>query len=215
VESLTINFNLQYQLEVARVILSGSDKLMDDPFATGKKMVVVEEKLFSYNESVSPLIYRIRQLTRNFQEKTSELTETLYLLLEAVLLANAELDKEIRKIDAIKLSTKKEMYRRLNEIKDYIDSCCNEDITLDSLSKIALMSPFHLLRQFKKNFHITPHQYLISRRLDRAKNKIVHSGDTIKDICLMTGFRDISSFTKLFKHKFGVSPQQYRTIIKG
>ena len=106
------------------------------------------------------------------------------------------------------------MYRRLNEVKDYIDSCFNEDITLDDLSKIALMSPFHLLRQFKKNYHITPHQYLINRRLDRAKNSILYSNASLTDICFMIGFRDISSFSKLFKRRFGLSPQQYRSAIK-
>jgi AraC-like DNA-binding protein len=66
------------------------------------------------------------------------------------------------------------------------------------------------LRQFKKNYQLTPHQYLIHRRLDRAKNSILYSTASMTDICFMIGFDDVSSFSKLFKRRFGLSPQQYR-----
>jgi AraC family transcriptional regulator len=196
------------------VVLGKNDKLVDDPFFSGNQGFLVEEKLFNFNKSVSPWIYKIKQLTENFHDNTAPINESLYFLLEAIFLTNAELFNEIEDIDAAKFSTKKEMYRRLNEVKDYIDSCFNEDITLDSLSKIALMSPFHLLRQFRKNYHTTPHQYLTSRRLDRAKDSIVYSNASLTDICFMIGFRDISSFSKLFKRRFGISPKQYRTAVK-
>ena len=214
VESLTINFNLQYQSEVARTVFTENDKLVDDPFITSQRGIVVEEKLFSYSPAISGLINKIKALTENFPGNAALIDETLYFLLEAVLLTNAEAINEIKNIHAARSSTRKEMYRRLNEVKDYIDSCFNEDISLDDLSKIALMSPFHLLRQFKKNYHITPHQYLINRRLDRAKNSILYSSASMTDICFMIGFSDISSFSKLFKRRFGVSPQQYRSAIK-
>lgn len=158
VESLTINFNKRYQSDVARVVLSGNDNLVDNPFSVGSSGVLVEEKLFGHNELVSPLIYKIKRLAENFQENAIPINETLYFLLEALLLTNADLINEIKGINAARLSTKKEIYRRLNEVKDYIDSCYNEEITIDSLSKIACMSPFHcylkigaFLRKIRKN----------------------------------------------------------------
>lgn len=210
VESLTINFNIHYQSEAAKVLLSDADKLVDDPFTTATSGLCFEEKLFIHNTTVSPFIYKIRNLTRNFPKNTGAINETLYFLLEALLINNRELAYQIKEIDASRLSTKKEIYRRLNEVKDYIDSCYNEDITLDVLSKIALMSPFHLLRQFKKNYRQTPHQYLTARRLEKARSCIVYSKAPLTDICFSIGFGDISSFSKLFKRKFGLSPQQYR-----
>jgi AraC family transcriptional regulator len=214
VESLTINFNIDYQADVGRVVLAGNDKLLDDPFTTGKRGMVIEEKLFSHNSTASPLVYKIKKLTANFEKNADAINETLYFLLEAILLSDAALFNEIKEVDAVKLSTRKEMFRRLNEVRDYIDSCFNEDISLEKLSKIALMSPFHLLRQFRKNYHTTPHQYLITRRLNRAKSSITYSNASLADICFMTGFRDASSFSKLFKRRFGLSPQQYRDAIK-
>jgi AraC family transcriptional regulator len=210
VESLTINFHIHYQSEVARTVLSGTDKMIDDPFAKGDMNLFFEEKLFGHNQSVSPFIYTIRKLTQNFNKNQPAVNETLYFLLEALLLNNRELIHKIKEIDARRFSTQKEIYRRLNAVKDYIDSCFNEEITLDELSKIALMSPFHLLRQFKKNYRQTPHQYLTARRLEKARSCIVYSKAPLTDICFSIGFSDISSFSKLFKRKFGLSPQQYR-----
>jgi AraC-like DNA-binding protein len=210
VESLTINFNAKYEAEVSRVVLQDIDKLIDNPFNTDKEGVFFEEKLYAHNSTVSPLIYTVRELSENFHENKDSLNEVLYFLLEAMLLNNTEIINEINKIDAAKLSTRMEIYRRLNEAKDYIDSCFNEDITLDDLSNISLMSPFHLLRQFKKNYGITPHQYLMNCRLEQAKRNILTTDKSLTDICFMIGFKDMSSYSKLFKRKYGLSPQQYR-----
>ena len=214
VESLTINFSREYQSDVKRTLCTATDSLIDQPFESSKESVCVEERLYRHNNSVSPLIYKVRKLTKNFHANEALLNETLYFLLDALLQNNAQLIHEIRGIHAARLSTKKEVYRRLNEVKDYIDSCFNEDITLESLSGIALMSPFHLLRQFKKNFHVTPHQYLMSQRLQRARDYLTSSKVTLTNICFMTGFRDASSFSKLFKKRYGLSPQQYREAVK-
>ena len=214
VESLTINFNREYQSDVKRTICTPVDKLVDQPVSSSQELLYVEEKLYKYNHSVSLLIYRIRELTKDFHDNEAALQETLYFLLDALFRHNAQLVHEIKDIQAVRLSTRMEIYRRLNEVRDYIDSCFNEDITLEKLAGIALMSPFHLLRQFKKNYRVTPHQYLISRRLERARAALVNSDALLADICFMTGFRDTCSFSKLFRKKFGRSPQQYRDDIR-
>ena len=214
VESLTINFNREYQSDVRRVMAMSADKLLDQPFESPDELVFIEEKLYKHNNFVSPLIFRVRSLSRHFHENEASISETLYFLLNAIIQNNASLIHEIEGVPAAKLSTKREIYRRLNEVKDYMDSCSNEDITLESLSKIALMSPFHLLRQFKKNFHLTPYQYLINRRLDRAVDILTSSDGTLAEICFITGFRDTSSFCKLFRKRYSLSPQQFRESIK-
>ena len=214
IESLTINFNREYQGDVKRVLALAADKLLDQPFDSPNEVVFIEEKLYKHNSSVSPLIFNVRSLTRRFHQNEASLSETLYFLLDALIQNNAYLIHEIRDVQAARFSTKKEIYRRLNEVKDYIDSCSNEDITLESLSRIALMSPFHLLRQFKKNFYVTPYQYLISCRLDRARDLLNRSDTSLTDICFITGFRDASSFSKVFRKRYSLSPQQYRESVK-
>ena len=214
VESLTINFNREYQGDVRRVMVMPADKLLDQPFESPCEVVFVEEKLYKHNNIVSPLIFKLRSLSTHFHENKAPISETLYFLLNALIEHNATLIHEIKGVPAARLSTKKEIYRRLNEVKDYIDSCSNEDISLESLSKIALMSPFHLLRQFKKNFHTTPYQYLINCRMDRAVDILTSSDATLADVCFLTGFRDTSSFSKLFRKRYRLSPQRYRESVK-
>ena len=210
VESLAILFSSQYKNEVSKVFLQNNDQLINDPFHYSQHDLFFEEKLFPYNLSISRFINLIRELTKNFPENARSINEILYFLLEALILNNSETAKEIDEINAMKASTKQEIYRRLNAVKDHIDSCFNEEITLNDLSKIALMSPFHLLRQFKKNYRITPHQYIMKQRLEQSKKIILNSEHSITDICFMIGFKDISSYSKLFKKSYGLSPTQFR-----
>ena len=66
--------------------LAGNDKLLDDPFTTGKRGIVIEEKLFNHNSTVSPLVYKIKKLTGNFEDNADAINETLYFLLEAIII---------------------------------------------------------------------------------------------------------------------------------
>ena len=154
VESLAIIFNSHYKSEVSKVLLQSEDQLIDQPFADFSKDVFFEERLFAYNLPISKFIQSIRELTNDLPTNTRSINELLFFLLEALMLNNDEAIKAINNIDATRHVTRQEIYRRLNDVKDYIDSCFNEDITLNDLSKIALMSPFHLLRQFKKNYRM-------------------------------------------------------------
>ena len=105
------------------------------------------------------------------------------------------------------------LYKRLHIAKDYIQSCYHEDISLDSLSKICYLNSFHLLREFKKYFKTTPHKYLTHVRLQEAKKLIEHTDTSITDAVTEIGFEDLSSFSKLFKNYFGVSPHNYRKSV--
>jgi AraC-like DNA-binding protein len=210
VESLAIIFNSHYKSEVSKVLLETEDKLIDQPFHDSNNDVVFEERLFAYNLPISRFIQAIRELTKDLTENSKSINELLFFLLEELMLNNTEAIKAMNKIDAAKFSTRKEIYRRLNDVKDYIDSCFNEDVTLNDLSAIALMSPFHLLRQFKKNYKITPHQYIMKQRLEHSKKIILNTNNSLTDICFMIGFKDMSSYSRLFKRTYGLSPLQFR-----
>ena len=188
VESLAIIFNSNYKSEASRVLLETDDRLIDQPFDTTPKEFFFEEKLFAYNLTISKFINSIRELTKNLPENAKAINELLYFLLEALMLNNSTAIGEMNNIEAIKFSTRKEIYRRLNEVKDYIDSCYNEDITLHDLAGIALMSPFHLLRQFKKNYRITPHEYIMKQRVEHSKKIMVETENSLTDICFMIGY---------------------------
>ncbi|MBW4577954.1 MAG: AraC family transcriptional regulator [Tildeniella nuda ZEHNDER 1965/U140] len=97
---------------------------------------------------------------------------------------------------------------RLGQIKEYINEHLNWDLKLIELSAIAQLSPYHFLRLFKQHMGITPHQYILQQRIERAKHLLQHSNLSIADIAVRTGFSDQSHLTRCFKGRFGVTPKQ-------
>lgn len=101
------------------------------------------------------------------------------------------------------------LYKRIVQAKLFIDSHFNEDIDLDNIADEAYFSKFHFIRLFKKIYNKTPHQYLISVRMENAK-RILKTGTAISDVCHSVGFSSVSSFTGLFKRSTGITPSAYQ-----
>jgi AraC-like DNA-binding protein len=99
----------------------------------------------------------------------------------------------------------------LTSARSYIFDNFKSNIQLDELSKIALLSKYHLLRTYKKVFEITPYQEVLKLRLDSAK-KMMQTDRNLEEIAFEVGFSDRRSFTKAFKKEEGVSPSLYRKI---
>jgi len=140
------------------------------------------------------------------------ITELFCEVLERLILSQKEIEQEVSAMTPIRHSTKQELYQRLHSAKDYIDSCFAEDISLDMIAKTAHLAPVYFLREFKKNFYLTPHQYLTQRRLEEAKYLLLAKKRSVSDVCMSVGFSDLSSFSKLFKTRTGFSPERYRSI---
>ncbi|MEH1829264.1 MAG: AraC family transcriptional regulator [Nostoc sp.] len=100
--------------------------------------------------------------------------------------------------------------RTLQKITDYIHDYLYQDLKLIELSTIAQLSPYYFLRLFKQRMGITPHQYILQRRIEKAKHLLQHSNLSIADIATQTGFSDQSHLTKCFKRQVGVTPKQLR-----
>lgn len=83
-------------------------------------------------------------------------------------------------------------------------------ITIEDLSREVALSPYHLIRTFKHVYKQTPHQYLIGRRIARAKELLRNSDLSITDICAAVGFESLGSFSTLFRKTAGLSPYTYR-----
>lgn len=93
--------------------------------------------------------------------------------------------------------------------KRYIDTNYGQEINLDLLAHLRYTSKFHLIRVFKKYYGFTPRQYLIDKRIEKAKS-FLKSGLGVTDTCYTVGFASINSFSNLFKAKTGMSPSIYR-----
>jgi len=83
-------------------------------------------------------------------------------------------------------------------------------IDLTQTGNVAMLNRQHFLRLFKQAFQITPHQYLTEVRINKAKELLTTTGKPVSGICQEVGFESLSSFSVLFKKRFGVSPVQLR-----
>jgi len=119
--------------------------------------------------------------------------------------------QELKRIKKICFSNKIQINIAVNT-KRYIDTNFSKEINLDLLARLQFISKYHLIRVFKKYYGITPNQYLINKRIEKAKN-ILKSGKSVSETCHKIGFESIGSFSNLFKHKTGISPSIYRRAI--
>src|SRR5437016_1550425 len=100
--------------------------------------------------------------------------------------------------------------RHLLRAKDAIDARYREPLDVESLARVAHLSPAHFSREFRREFGETPHQYLLTRRLERAAALLRTTDRSVADICLTVGLRSVGSFTTSFGRAYGASPTAYR-----
>jgi AraC-like DNA-binding protein len=100
--------------------------------------------------------------------------------------------------------------RHLLRAKDLIDARYREPLDVETLARAAHLSPAHFSREFRRAFGEPPHQYLLTRRLERAAALLRNTDRTVADICLLVGLRSVGSFTTSFGKAFGLSPTAYR-----
>jgi AraC-like DNA-binding protein len=100
--------------------------------------------------------------------------------------------------------------RHLLRAKDLVDARYREPLDVPALARAANLSPAHFSREFRREFGETPHQYLLTRRLERAAALLRNTDRSVVDICLAVGLRSIGSFTTSFGRAYGLSPAAYR-----
>jgi AraC-like DNA-binding protein len=100
--------------------------------------------------------------------------------------------------------------RHLLRAKDLIDARYREPLDVPALARAARLSQAHFSREFRRSFGETPHQYLLTRRLERAAELLRNTDRSVADICLTVGLTSIGSFTTSFGRAFGRSPTAYR-----
>jgi len=100
--------------------------------------------------------------------------------------------------------------RHLLRVRDLIDRAYAEPLDISALARSASVSTAYFSRSFKAAFGETPHQYLMSRRMERAK-ALLRSGDlAVTEVCLAVGFTSLGSFSTQFRRFVGDSPSTYR-----
>jgi AraC-like DNA-binding protein len=100
--------------------------------------------------------------------------------------------------------------RHLLRAKDLADARYFEPLTVADLATAAGLSAAHFSRQFRAAFGESPHQYLLTRRLERAAHLLRATDWTVADVCFAVGAQSLGSFTASFTRVYGRAPLAYR-----
>jgi transcriptional regulator GlxA family with amidase domain len=100
--------------------------------------------------------------------------------------------------------------RHLSRAKDLVDARYADPLTVADMARAARLSPAHFSREFRRAFGESPHQYLLTRRLERAAALLRTTDWSVARIGTAVGLTSIGSFTTSFGRIFGRSPTSYR-----
>lgn len=98
----------------------------------------------------------------------------------------------------------------LRRARDLIDRRYADPLDLDAMARTAGYSRFHFARAFRAAYGETPRAYLTRRRIERAQDLLRSANLTVTEICHLTGFSSLGSFSARFTELVGVSPTEYR-----
>ena len=98
---------------------------------------------------------------------------------------------------------------RVERAGEYIDEHFLRTIRLQDICEAASLSEAYLIRAFEQRYHMTPHAYLINRRIQHAQAQL-REGALIADIAQQTGFADQAHFQRVFKKHLAATPGQYK-----
>jgi AraC-like DNA-binding protein len=100
--------------------------------------------------------------------------------------------------------------RHLLRAKDLVDARYFEPLTVADLARGAGLSPAHFSREFRRAFGEAPHQYLLTRRLERAAAFLRNTDRSVTEICFAVGLASVGSFSTSFQRVHGSAPAAYR-----
>lgn len=119
----------------------------------------------------------------------------------------------IQRTEEIELSRVGIVDRRLRRAVEFMHDNCGRELALSEIAAAAYLSEFHFARLFKKITGITPHAYLASLRIDRARKLLAETDLSIIEIGARCGYNSQSHFTKIFRESTGFTPHAFRAAI--
>lgn len=116
----------------------------------------------------------------------------------------------LKNIHSVRASTRKELLRRLQLGKDYMDEHYLQIREIRQVADHCALSEYHFFRSFKQAFGMTPLQYVTSRKMSLAKELVLCREKTLAEVALSCNFPDVFTFSKAFKRYYGVPPSAMR-----
>jgi AraC family transcriptional regulator len=210
VETCCIFFQSGFAEQVLQDATTPLDASLDDPSRGAPALPFLS---YLHSDPAGRLLPHIHTLARHAAgELAPSASEHAFLDVAArLLLFYKDVQTQMARLPAAKAATREELFRRLLIAKEYIHSHRDAPLSLDAVAKAACLSRYHFHRAFTEAFRSTPHAYITELRLDRA-HLLLRQGAPVTQTCMDVGFSSLSSFSRLFRGRYGAAPSRISKI---
>jgi AraC-like DNA-binding protein len=206
--TLSVFFQHGFVEQVFRVLTESETVLLDSPDVTLPKVIIFQQRLEPEPSGVLAALRSMRVVSAECEISRLALEERFLLLAGTLLRELSHTQKAAFRISSVRASTRDELLRRVLRGRDFLLSKMDESVTVTDAAQAANLSKYHFLRTFRLAFGATPHQFLMTQRLTRARTLLYRGEHSVTEVCLESGFQSLGSFSALFRRRFGVSPEQ-------
>jgi AraC family transcriptional regulator len=182
---------------------------MDDEVGDRFKLAALAPQIYFSNPSLKFLLEKIRDALRS-----REAPDTLYVESLCVLSA-LELCQLNQRLSARASQPAGGLAPgQVRRLIEYMDAHLASDVGLGELADAAGLSRFHLIRAFKKTTGKTPYQFLLQRRVERARQLLERGRSTIQEIARAVGYKNTSRFISAFRRLEGTTPGSFAAALR-
>lgn len=207
VESFCMFFGDGFAEDVYRTMDASTNELLTDPYKKASPLY-----FFERTYTTSPLLDgQINTLKRHHKQLDACWhEEQFHQIMQTLIVEQSTTLREIESLQALRKSTRDELFHRVTTAHEYIRAFFAEPLKLADIARIACLSPNHLLRSYAQVYGKTPHQHISELRIQKAKMLLATLELNMTDIAFEIGFSNPVSFSKMFKQHIGMSPLHYR-----
>jgi len=210
VRSLSVFFRKEFASDVFHDALNNEEILLDNPFHPGRTIPEFFQTLYDIDSTLQQQLMRFISGMDTWGYQVDRVEEDLIFILHYLIRTHQSEIRHVSRVSAVKLSTRKEIYKRLCIAKDLLHSTFMDKPDLIKVSNTSCLSVPQLVRQFRTVFQTTPYQYLTNIRLSQAAELLKRTRMPVNEITLEIGFENTSAFCRAFKAQYGVAPLSFR-----
>lgn len=208
--TLSVFFQHGFVEDVHRALTQSDSALLDSPCAARPGSLVFRQRLEPEPSGVLAAL-RALHVAKSSGQTSRTATEEAFLRIAPSLVREfPRAEEAASRLSAVRAATREELMRRVLRGRDLLLSRMDESVSIADAARAACISRYHFFRAFRAAFRVTPHQFLTTQRLARARVLLRGGKHTVTDVCLESGFQSPASFSSLYRRHFGVSPQEER-----